>query len=99
MGPYEFTCRRVDVPTLDPRVPDQGSGTRNRYLSFEPGNDDQQKAFRMTVIRTDITPPEPGDFSCVVGEKWWADEPCEVTYADRRGKYQAQQSVTPARLE
>ncbi len=27
-----------------------------------------------------------------------SDEPCEVTYADRRGKYQAQQAITPARL-
>jgi dCTP deaminase len=27
-----------------------------------------------------------------------SDEPCDVTYADRRGKYQAQQGVTPARL-
>ena len=26
-----------------------------------------------------------------------SDEPCEVTYADRQGKYQAQQSITPAR--
>jgi dCTP deaminase len=26
------------------------------------------------------------------------DAPCEVTYADRQGKYQAQQSITPARL-
>jgi dCTP deaminase len=27
-----------------------------------------------------------------------SDEPCEVTYADRRGKYQTQQSITPARV-
>jgi dCTP deaminase len=27
-----------------------------------------------------------------------SDEPCEVTYSDRRGKYQAQQGITPARL-
>jgi dCTP deaminase len=27
-----------------------------------------------------------------------SDEPCEVTYADRYGKYQAQQDITPARL-
>lgn len=27
-----------------------------------------------------------------------SDEPCEVTYADRRGKYQAQRAITPARL-
>jgi dCTP deaminase len=27
-----------------------------------------------------------------------SEEPCEVTYADRRGKYQAQQTITPARL-
>jgi dCTP deaminase len=27
-----------------------------------------------------------------------SDEPCEVTYADRAGKYQAQQGITPARL-
>lgn len=27
-----------------------------------------------------------------------SDDPCEVTYADRRGKYQAQQDITPARL-
>jgi dCTP deaminase len=27
-----------------------------------------------------------------------SDEPCEITYADRQGKYQAQQSITPARL-
>ncbi len=27
-----------------------------------------------------------------------SDEPCEVTYADRRGKYQAQRGVTAARL-
>jgi dCTP deaminase len=27
-----------------------------------------------------------------------SDEPCEVTYADRQGKYQAQQGITPARL-
>ncbi len=27
-----------------------------------------------------------------------SDEPCEVTYADKRGKYQAQQGITPARL-
>jgi dCTP deaminase len=27
-----------------------------------------------------------------------SDEPCEVTYADRRGKYQAQQGITLARL-
>jgi dCTP deaminase len=27
-----------------------------------------------------------------------SDEPCEVTYAARRGKYQAQQGITPARL-
>jgi len=26
------------------------------------------------------------------------DEPCEVTYADKQGKYQAQQGITPARL-
>jgi dCTP deaminase len=25
-------------------------------------------------------------------------EPCEVSYADKRGKYQAQQGITPARL-
>jgi dCTP deaminase len=27
-----------------------------------------------------------------------SDEPCEVTYADKHGKYQAQQGITPARL-
>lgn len=27
-----------------------------------------------------------------------SDEPCEVTYADRQGKYQAQRAITPARL-
>lgn len=27
-----------------------------------------------------------------------SDEPCEVTYSDRQGKYQAQQGITPARL-
>jgi len=27
-----------------------------------------------------------------------SDEPCEVTYADKKGKYQAQQSITPAKL-
>jgi dCTP deaminase len=27
-----------------------------------------------------------------------SDEACEVTYADKRGKYQAQQNITPARL-
>ncbi len=27
-----------------------------------------------------------------------SDEPCEVTYADREGKYQAQRDITPARL-
>jgi dCTP deaminase len=27
-----------------------------------------------------------------------SDEPCETTYADRGGKYQAQRGVTPARL-
>ena len=27
-----------------------------------------------------------------------SDEPCEVTYADKGGKYQAQQGITPARL-
>jgi len=27
-----------------------------------------------------------------------SDEPCEVSYAARRGKYQAQQEITPARL-
>lgn len=27
-----------------------------------------------------------------------SDEPCEVTYADRQGKYQAQQGITPARM-
>jgi dCTP deaminase len=28
-----------------------------------------------------------------------SDEPCEVTYAGRAGKYQAQQSITPTRVE
>ena len=27
-----------------------------------------------------------------------SDEACEVTYADRQGKYQAQTEITPARL-
>jgi dCTP deaminase len=27
-----------------------------------------------------------------------SDEPCELTYADRRGKYQTQHRITPARL-
>jgi dCTP deaminase len=27
-----------------------------------------------------------------------SDEPCEVTYADKQGKYQAQQAITTARL-
>jgi len=27
-----------------------------------------------------------------------SDDACEVTYADKKGKYQAQQSITPARL-
>ncbi|HNS49581.1 MAG TPA: dCTP deaminase [Anaerolineae bacterium] len=27
-----------------------------------------------------------------------SDEPCEMTYADRKGRYQAQQGVTPARV-
>lgn len=27
-----------------------------------------------------------------------SDEPCEVTYANKRGKYQAQRGVTPARV-
>lgn len=27
-----------------------------------------------------------------------SDEPCEITYADKKGKYQAQQGITPARL-
>jgi dCTP deaminase len=27
-----------------------------------------------------------------------SDEPCEVTYADRQGKYQAQRGITPTRL-
>jgi dCTP deaminase len=27
-----------------------------------------------------------------------SDEPCQVTYADRQGKYQAQQAITPSKL-
>jgi dCTP deaminase len=27
-----------------------------------------------------------------------SDEPCEVSYADKKGKYQAQQGITPARM-
>jgi dCTP deaminase len=27
-----------------------------------------------------------------------SDEPCEITYADKQGKYQAQQGIAPARL-
>jgi dCTP deaminase len=27
-----------------------------------------------------------------------SDEPCQVTYADKQGKYQAQRTITPARL-
>ena len=27
-----------------------------------------------------------------------SDDPCQVTYADRQGKYQAQREITPARL-
>ena len=27
-----------------------------------------------------------------------SDEPCEITYADRAGKYQAQQGITPTRV-
>ncbi len=27
-----------------------------------------------------------------------SDEPCETTYADKKGKYQAQRGITPARL-
>lgn len=27
-----------------------------------------------------------------------SDEPCEVTYADKQGKYQAQRGITPARM-
>jgi dCTP deaminase len=28
-----------------------------------------------------------------------SDEECEVSYADRQGKYQTQQAITPSRLE
>jgi dCTP deaminase len=27
-----------------------------------------------------------------------SDEPCEVSYSDKKGKYQAQRGVTPPRL-
>ncbi|MGD2111123.1 MAG: hypothetical protein PVI86_17230, partial [Phycisphaerae bacterium] len=69
MGAYEYTCPPVLPPTPETSIPDNGNGTRNRYLSFVPGSPGQLTALRVTL--SDV----PG----FEGQTMWVATPTEVT--------------------
>ncbi len=55
----------------DPRVPNAGHGTKNRYISFVPADPCQQTAVRVTF--SELPPP----FDIYNGETAWVGEPRE----------------------
>lgn len=75
LGAYEFQLIAVS-PIPDPRVPDNGFGTRNRYLSFSAGSDPgASEAMRIRFV--DL----PAPFDAYEGDQWWVGEPVEITIA------------------
>lgn len=71
-GAYEFTCPHSFAADPDPDLPDQGYGTKNRYLSFVPKNAGSQTALRVTLTDSDTFPG-------AVGLQWWVGQPQEVS--------------------
>jgi hypothetical protein len=69
-------CPLSDSPIADPRVPDIGSGTRNRYLSFIAGSPPGQSE---AMLVTFVALPVP--YTAYNGDQWWLDEPFVVTEA------------------
>jgi hypothetical protein len=79
-GSFTISCEAVDCPIStapqgDPLTPDQGFGTKNRYLSFQAGDTDQLQAVRVT-----FTSMPPG-FEYAQGRTMWVQEPFLVTEA------------------
>ncbi len=79
-GSFTINCEAVDCPISsaarqDPVTPDQGNGTKNRYLSFQAGDAGQQQAVRVT-----FTSMPPG-FEYAEGRTMWVQEPFLVTEA------------------
>lgn len=69
----EFHTHQGEQPFADPRVPDAGFGTRNRYLSFTSGSSGLIEAMRVTFASL---PPPHDQFN---GDRWFVGEPFEVT--------------------
>ncbi|MGD2110650.1 MAG: M4 family metallopeptidase [Phycisphaerae bacterium] len=70
----ESCCPTTDAPGDDPVVGDIGFGTRNRYLTFVPGNSAQNTALRVTFSSL------PG-YEYAEGRTMWVQEPHTVTEA------------------
>ncbi len=67
-------CNEVgDPPQEDPLTPDVGCGTKNRYMSFQAGEPDQQIAIRVTFA--EMPPP----FVYAEGRIMWVQEPFQVS--------------------
>lgn len=72
-----------DSPIADPEVPDDGHGTRNRYLSvtIPPSMLGFSTGLRVTLTSTTVHSPDLDLFVPLAGEHWWVGEPHEVTEA------------------
>ncbi|MGD2110638.1 MAG: hypothetical protein PVI86_14765, partial [Phycisphaerae bacterium] len=67
-------CAIATSPVGDPMTPDQGSGTKNRYLSFQAGDVERQQAVRVVFDSL------PG-YEYAEGRTMWVQEPFEVSEA------------------
>lgn len=79
-GSFTISCAGVDCPIAsspqgDPTTPDQGNGTKNRYLSLQAGDTGQQQAVRVLVTSM------PAGFEYAEGRAMWVQEPFAVTEA------------------
>ncbi|MGB2988149.1 MAG: right-handed parallel beta-helix repeat-containing protein [Phycisphaerae bacterium] len=77
-GQFEITCEpstctKASPPVLDPRVPDTGNGTRNRYLSFSAGDAGRSQAVRVRL--TSLPPP----YDYANGRTMWVKGPFPVS--------------------
>lgn len=70
---YEVMCYWANDPAPEPTVPDEGYGTRNRYLSFQVNDPDRVQAIRVRAV--DL----PAPFEALEGQTYWVSEPLVVT--------------------
>ncbi|UCC31884.1 MAG: right-handed parallel beta-helix repeat-containing protein, partial [Phycisphaerales bacterium] len=80
MGAYESEWPGLDPPEVDPGFAGPLQyGTKNRYVSFVPGN-----AGKFTAIRITLTEFVNDDPEGPIGAQWWVGEPEE--FCENSGK-------------